>query len=63
MIKNNFGLIFKNLVLLGGNHFHHTYTTAPKEIFEYLAEDFKGIFDREITKYTAEIEEDSEGQA
>ncbi|ESK36679.1 hypothetical protein P256_02472 [Acinetobacter nectaris CIP 110549] len=63
MIKNNFGLTFKNLVLLGCSHFYHTYTTAPKEIFEYLAADLKGIFDREIIKYTAKIEEDSEGQA
>lgn len=45
------------------NQYKFAVLEKKAEIFEYLAEDFKVIFDKEIAKYTAEIEEDSEGQA
>lgn len=45
------------------NQYKFSVLEKKAEIFEYLAEDFKGIFDKEIAKYTAEIKKDSEGQA
>lgn len=45
------------------NQYKFSVLEKKAEIFEYLAEDFKSIFDKEIAKYTAEIKKDSEGQA